>query len=328
MPDSIFSQYRPIARSGKYRERIDYDADVRKKQQDDPTWKKVFGGALDAVANIPKGILGIDPAGDESSAGYVANALTQLGGSADGLSAGIPFAVASKGKNVYHGTRRAIEELNPLAWGNNKGMLSKMSHFAENPKYADMYAMGLGNAPGKNANIIPAKVDAKNVLDMYEPTMDEMSQFVASLEPDRRRPIIDAYKSSTKMGSTRTNANLQEDILGALEERDVIDKMPYDAVKYSARGEPSYAVPEQTNVTTPWGTSLSRTDRTKYNGFEPVQGIPLRASSIDPAVKAQNDKKIISDYYNRLDYAKQNPEMRKSMMLNKFDSELNNLRIR
>jgi hypothetical protein len=65
------------------------DASARQRQANDPEWKKVGRDVVDVAANVPKGLLGIDPAQDESSSGYVANAMTQIGQAVDPIVKGL-----------------------------------------------------------------------------------------------------------------------------------------------------------------------------------------------------------------------------------------------
>lgn len=69
------------------------DINVRAQQVKDPIWKQYARSGVDALANIPKGLLGIDPSPDESRSGYGANAITQIGQALDPfMKAAIPLA--------------------------------------------------------------------------------------------------------------------------------------------------------------------------------------------------------------------------------------------
>jgi len=59
------------------------DKIARETQSKNPIWKQYASQGIDALANIPKGYLGIEPAEDESTGGYLANKLFQSNETSD-----------------------------------------------------------------------------------------------------------------------------------------------------------------------------------------------------------------------------------------------------
>lgn len=135
MPNSLFklpSNTKPP--NGRLREV--YDAEVRKTQSNDPAWKQAGRNLIDIVANIPKGLFGVQPNPNESNAGYVANAMTQLGSSAEApLKAALPFA-AMKPLRVGAMNNFRMPRSNDaaeLALNKGKGVLQSMYDVEADP---------------------------------------------------------------------------------------------------------------------------------------------------------------------------------------------------
>lgn len=240
---------------------------ARESQANDPLWKQYARQGVDALANIPKGLLGIDPAQDESSGGYLANVMSQLGGAAEPLvKAGLPFLAMTGGQPVFHGTGEAFEKFNPKLY-DKSDTLGYMTHFAEEPGYAAQYAdSSVKSHRGNRPQIIPAHIDAKNVLDLHNPNPDDLSQAIASLPSNERSQLVDYYRSMSRDPNIffedvtqpeNKLKNLGRRLTETLNYPGSLEKTPFDAVRYNDAGNPSYAVPSSTPIKTPWGTSLN-----------------------------------------------------------------------
>jgi hypothetical protein len=116
---------------------------------------------------------------------------------------------------------------------------------------------------GSRQLIIPAEIKAKNTLDLtnkLEP--DDLQAVVANLRPDSkqyfkrfRNHILNQSYLSDRLKSLELNrliaANIRND-------PKLINKTPFDAVRYKDyTGEIAWAVPEFTEIKTPWGVDLS-----------------------------------------------------------------------
>lgn len=131
MPN-LFTLPRPSSNGTPLRSQ--YDASVREQQNSDPDWKKKGRSLIDVLANIPKGMLGIDPAQDESNAGYVTNALTQLG--SNGSEAALPFVGMKPLRTMAHNTFGMTNDLNQIdrSANSSKGMLQQLYDVESNPE--------------------------------------------------------------------------------------------------------------------------------------------------------------------------------------------------
>jgi len=194
----------------------------------------------------------------ELATGYPASKDEEVGIS-DLLLAGLPFSSIVKGP-VFHGTQAAIKRFRPDK--NAKGsLLSGMTHFAENPYYADLYAKGvmagspetLSKYMGKGQNIIPANIHAKNTLDLTKQlNPDDFQAVMANLGPYERKEILEQLR----LYKGREN-EFPEEVLGEyIDNPKFLEKMPFDAIRYD-RTSPSWAVPRRTGITTPGGVDLS-----------------------------------------------------------------------
>jgi hypothetical protein len=266
--------------------REDYDTTVRASQANDPSWKKAARIGIGALGGVAKGLVGTDPSEelrnriingvatpDEKAEWYSAGAGQIAGQVSD---AGLPFAAINKGP-VFHGAPRVFEKFDPTRYDKND-VLGWMTHFAENPEYAESYAMGNMKHSGKAEapNMIAAHPQAQNTLDLVNPNMDDLSQAIASFPKDdyRRKQMIKEFKDARRYpGTTRNDLSqthypnkdeipdneipmfhLAENL--RFREGD-LEKTPFDAIRYNDMDKKSWAIPAQTPITTPWGARLN-----------------------------------------------------------------------
>lgn len=122
--------------------------------------------------------------------------------------AGLPFMhyaekVLPKGF-IAHGSPRAskIERFDPSRY-DKYDVLGWLTHGAENTDYANKYAEGIakhasGGIGGIGAGVLPLKLEAKNVLDLVDPNIDDMSQTLAALDPYDRRVMVESFKAARR----------------------------------------------------------------------------------------------------------------------------------
>lgn len=264
-------------------------------------------------------LIGMSPVTHAQQLVQGADPLSTLG--ADIQGAGMPYAAImqklGKGKGtVYHGTPRKFHTFDPTR-NDSRDTLGWMTHFAEEPGYANQWASGRmknfydhvnfdSTAPfdpaelGYNTQhnvysnnklikdtlgpqVIPARLDAQNVLDMDAPTNDDTVAMLAALPNSRRREILDYFKRTrrdNREGLGWGEADPTHYIAGLmqtdLKDPRIFGKTSFDAVRYNDAGEPSVAVPDLRKLTTPWGTPLSVTPQTKpvSFAFDP-SGLPV-----------------------------------------------------
>lgn len=228
-----------------------------------PIWKQYAQTGVDALMGGLKGIIGIDPAEDESYAGRKSNLGMQA------LQSGLPFATLRAGKPIYHGTRRIYEKFNPDVY-DTSDVLGWMTHGAVDPDYADAYAMGNMKGTdweGKNyrPNIIAMQPEAKNVLDLVDPNADDMSQVLAAVDPRTRKHMIQLFKASRRdPGDARAwlkglhypkPEQIPDNEVAIRRLADILrlspeefDKTPFDAIRYRDIAQESYAIPAKTPI--------------------------------------------------------------------------------
>lgn len=228
-----------------------YDAKQIEAQKKQPLWKQYAQKAFEGGVEGLSGFLGF---GKETKA----NLAGQL------LSAGLPFTSIMRGKNVYHGTSGLWDIFDANKSKPSKQFLGNVAHhFTEEPYEAGLYA---GRYSGGHERIIPAKIEANNVLDLVNPNMDDLSQALSSMDdPQGRAWIIKKYKES---------GNKKEVLVKHLEDYmnnvpDYINKeLPYDAIRYKYH-ENNWAVPEGTPIRSAYGNQLL----TKPEEISKIKGI-------------------------------------------------------
>ena len=241
-----------------YRGKSMSDEDVEKEHESDAPWKKNVDKGLDSVVGAVKGTIGIDPEIDPKTGTYKNTWGANTNKAAQFLQAGLPFLAATKGKPIFHGAKKSFEHFNPELYDKND-TLGWMTHGAQPARYANSYAEGTmkSTGGGNRANVIPIHAKAENVLDLINPNMDDLSQMVGSLPPHERKRAVNTFKQSKEMSS-----NAKEDLAKHLERNPLqksghLKNSPFDAVRYSDIGEPTFAIPETTKMETPWGTPLN-----------------------------------------------------------------------
>lgn len=279
---------------------------ARQKQSEDPLWKKLGRAGVDVITGGLEGLLGVEPKRNISNAGPAeyANIAGQL------LQSGLPFgaykSILPKG-NIFHGTQKMFDKFDPSVY-DKSDTLGWMTHFAEDPAYASKYAMGAvkGGSPidvkpsymlqepikphalnwmGEKIapRLLVAEPEAKNVLDLVDPNIDDLSQVLASFSPERRARYIRDFKQSRQiaelskrkpklMGPLGQSRHYPEGI--SPEEYPVrslaeilrlepgqLERTPFDAIRYRDIGERSWAIPESTPIRSAYGAELSDVPR-------------------------------------------------------------------
>lgn len=194
-----------------------------------------------------------------------------------GTAAGLPFAAIAKLKGlrevagkpaVFHGTRQTFDTFDPTK-NDVFDKLGWMTHFAEDPQYADVYAaadgLKVGQNPGTASRVIPAHLDAKNTFDTINPSIPDLETYLAALPPHRRNSELANFKADKKhwKPGSATKKLAQNSINRLANDPDLIKRTPFDAVRYLDGGEPTWAIPNPAQATTPWGTPLGQPARTK-----------------------------------------------------------------
>lgn len=228
MPDSLFSNFNkpnPIQPVSPEKQAL-WDKYVEEQQANDPTWKKVLRAGSEGISGAVSSLFGKDFETGDKSPFATGNALGQL------AQAGLPFLAYKpklKGEQVYHGTQKVFEKFDPRKY-DTSDVLGWMTHFAEEPKYAQTYASGaskgvkqvdfnpsfgpvdegelqyekgwnVGDKPYTptmgtvHPRTIPAEIKAKNVLDLVDPNPDDLSQALAALNLEDRKHLIKNFKS-------------------------------------------------------------------------------------------------------------------------------------
>ena len=201
------------------------------------------------------------PIGDSDSSKYQQmDAATQI----MGVHAGIQFP---KNLTVYHGTSKNFNKFNPY-YNNPNDLFGKMTHFAEDPRYAGGEYTGVKgfiepdpnfaktygldpNSINKNApRVIPAKLDVKNALDVTsnDPDMinwDDLTKLAydKNLFPEGIKRLQDKmfasminsggkhYKPSYGPAPNKVPRNWVEAYLKL--EPNALSDAGFDAIKYS-----------------------------------------------------------------------------------------------
>jgi hypothetical protein len=191
------------------------DRKAKESQSQDPLWKRFARNAVEAPTSALKGLLGLDYSPDFKGAGregatfqdYIQGA-SELGTSGVGtIFAGMPFLkYFQKGiiKQPYltHGTRRTFDAFDPAKRDVNDVLGWQGMHAAERPGYSEQYSFGqtkhLGS-PGTSPQTLAVQPEAKNVLDLVDPTADDMSAVLAAMSPENRTRHIERFKDARRV---------------------------------------------------------------------------------------------------------------------------------
>ena len=221
----------------------------------------------------------ISPGVDPHATFGPADFLMALAPAISGLKmAGIPF-MAPLGK-VFHGTPRVFESFDP-ALSTIEDKFGKFApHLAEDPTYAEGYA----GVPGSGfkakefyqqgrPNVIPAKISAKNALDLFdrEHGVDpkDYQSLIDNASPQSAN-LLKVYKDSPNWA---TQTSVIHDVLQ--NDPELLHRAGFDAIKYSDMGNPVWTVLDPDKVHTPWGTPL---------GPSQIPNPPPELSHVTPAV--------------------------------------------
>lgn len=291
------------------------DAQIEQWRKEHPIANKVF----EYTPGFMQGLLGINtPTFEELSKGQRTSDRDNANLVGNLLAAGLPFASIMKEAPVFHGTQKVFKYFEPDR-GDVNDLLGWMTHFAEDPEYASNFASGsakgnivvdldpnLGpvtkseldpylkygmgskiNRPSPlNPNVIPAKIENKNTLDLLNPNFDDLSQALASLPEKERINVIRNYKTERRnisepdenlqgydtktaqaiqRGKERLAKNSAADYLLARikhlygRKPEVFQNSPFDAIRYKDFINPAWAVdPSKVKISTPMGVPLTK----------------------------------------------------------------------
>lgn len=236
-----------------------------------PAWKKALSTAL---VDVPTGILqGIFGAGypEEPEKRTTGD---WIAGGTELLTAGLPFLAYAKKMSlpqIYHGTQRVFNKFDPSRY-DEADVLGWMTHFAEDPAYAESYATGAAKHGASNRQvIIPAQPQAQNVLDLVDPNPDDIATVIASLPKYEREEMIRIWKGAharlpgTGVGHYIKSSHVPSGGIpvGELPARAVAEKLrltpeqfrqlPFDAIRYRDVGKKSWAIPAETPILSAYG---------------------------------------------------------------------------
>lgn len=277
-------------------QRAMYDKIVREQQSKDSPYKQTARKGFENILDFTGGLFG----GEGEELGPTPRNTGAL------LSAGLPFASYAAAKlpygKVFHGTQKLFDKFDPSKY-DTSDVLGWASHFAERPEYSSSYAMGrhkgvksineelrgpitakeLTGPRGEklSPHVIPAKIEAQNVLDLIHPNADDISQILASVPEYDRQYLISQFKRARSMVreapsnmSTRAlasqlgikDAHLRA--IGDIERRDIplqvlaerirltpeqMKRSPFDAIRYTDMSEKAWAIPPGTPILSHYG---------------------------------------------------------------------------
>jgi hypothetical protein len=198
-------------------------------------------------------------------------------GLSDVAMAGIPFA-APAGK-VFHGTINKFEHFDPNRY-NLGDILGNYTHFTENPELADSWVQSykngipIANKGFKGTNIRPATLDIKNAVDISDRDMDprDLVKILKVAPESEKDHIVGAFVNTVHNRNSRINY-LQRSLYDTLRRPEVLKEAGFDGVKYydAGGGGPSWAVPETTQIKSPWGLPQGKINKPSrmLPGIEP-----------------------------------------------------------
>jgi hypothetical protein len=176
-------------------------------------------------------------------------------------SAGVPFGPKQV---VYHGTSKSFDKFNPY-YNNPNDLFGKMTHFAEDPRYAGSEytglkiiddannywkAKGMGEgypttdpAQGLTPRIIPARLDVKNALDVSsnDPDMinwDDLDKFLRTTLRDSPDFLDAQLRGLEKLPKQMTEAMKGNRNAVGAEYINRANKIPRDLVSSKLAGNP------------------------------------------------------------------------------------------
>ena len=236
------------------------EARAIKAAQEQPAYKRFAMGLLGL--GVPR------QEGEPVNWGNAAGALGEIAGIApEGIAkAGLPFAAyipKLMGGKLFHGTPRlkeVVEQGFDPSLYNKHDVLGSYTHLAEEPSYAERYANKGSGARG----ILPAKVEANNVLDLM------------NLPKEDRRKIADALPG-WEGGSflETTEPNTLASLMGAIGP-EKLKGLGFDAVRYLDEGRISWAVPDPEQII---GAYTNQPIGKVKSGYSPNYKHPSEVSS-------------------------------------------------
>lgn len=274
--NSIFGNI-PSVNTGDGSWTPEMESEAQRASASRPLWKQYFDTGLDTMVGGVKGLLGLDVDPNGSMGSKVGNFTGQLAQS------GLPFSKILGGNSIFHGSKSAFDKFKPEL-NDESDVLGWMTHLAEDPKYAEQYAVGSAKHGGASSydrpNIIAAKPEAQNTLDLVDPNPDDMSAALAGLDPIQRQYAIKnfkGYRSSVRNDTSArdiltderhypdvSNIPRNELAVRALAEYIRLDpnsfaKTPFDAIRYNDMGHKSWAIPADTPIRSAYGAPLTNT---------------------------------------------------------------------
>lgn len=173
---------------------------------------------------------------------------------------------------LYHGSQKPIEFFDPNHIG--EGAFPNMIHFSEDPTYASLYSTGWhAGGPktqgvqipstgditsktlkGAQPNVIPGRASTKRILDLTKPIDKEAETLIKVLPKEQGDKLLEAINNTDFDKEVWT----LDDVLNAIDDPEILSKLPYDAYKYRAHGIINWAFPHGTDIRTPSGTPLTK----------------------------------------------------------------------
>jgi hypothetical protein len=259
-----------------------WDVENRKRILSDSSLKQksFLGNLLGGIpTGIMEGLIGMEPpekyTGEYPLPGEEFRAISNLG--TQTVEAGLPFAAYGIPK-LFHGTRKIFKYFDPSKY-DVSDVLGWMTHAAKNPHYAARYAFGdiKGWGGGENPNIRAIVPKAENVLDLIDPTPDDLSAALATMEPLRRKEAIRVFKDARRQVAHKGDIykyikSSHYPSLGEIPREEIpirslaekirltpedFDRSLFDAIRYRDVGEEAWAFPSRTPLETPWGVPLT-----------------------------------------------------------------------
>lgn len=220
--------------------------------------------------------------------------------------AGLPFVsmrgvrnaagVIEKVEPVYRGSKRARLTLDPAFYDTND-TLGWMTHAAENPEYASEYSIhgakgmsipdpndvfhssgylrndDLKDAWGQKLSPFTRQmvIRNENTFDAINPNPDDLSAALAAVPAGRRKNLIKDFKDIQRTNNYSPSEDLAKQIIYEFNNPRTFRSSPFDAVRYSDAGQPSWAFPEHilNQTVTPGGVPINK--QTVGRTYPPVE---------------------------------------------------------